>query len=146
MLNILRILILSLSFLPSLTVFGEELPLQNDPEEVKCLALNIFFEARGESNKGKIAVGHVVLNRLNSAKFPDTVCKIVYQKHQFSWVRNIPNWRKYIIPMELYDLADDILVGKYMDVTNGALYFHNKAVKPFSRRVVARVGGHIFYK
>lgn len=60
--------------------------------ELRCLALNISFEARSEPDLGKIAVSHVVMTRVESKLFPDTICKVVKQggetrRHrcQFSW-------------------------------------------------------------
>ncbi|HIE75488.1 MAG TPA: cell wall hydrolase, partial [Gammaproteobacteria bacterium] len=55
--------------------------------EVGCLALNIYHEARGESHDGQVAVAAVTLNRMQSASYPDTVCGVVWQPHQFSWTR-----------------------------------------------------------
>ena len=61
-------------------------------DEITCLAQNIYFEARSEPVAGMLAVGHVVLNRVASDRFPDTVCKVIRQggerrRHrcQFSW-------------------------------------------------------------
>jgi spore germination cell wall hydrolase CwlJ-like protein len=60
--------------------------------ELFCLAQNIYFEARGEPLLGKIAVGHVVLNRVADKRFPGHVCKVIQQggnrrlhRCQFSW-------------------------------------------------------------
>jgi len=60
--------------------------------EIRCLALNIYFEARGEPESGQVAVGHVVMNRVASSRFPGTVCDVVQQggslrrnRCQFSW-------------------------------------------------------------
>ena len=70
-----------------------------DPVDLDCMSKNIYFEAAIESTQGKIAVGQVVLNRMNSKKFPNTVCGVIKQgKHytngfpvrdrcQFSWKR-----------------------------------------------------------
>lgn len=54
--------------------------------EIKCLALNVFHEARGESPAGYIAVSNVVMNRVHDSSYPATVCGVVYQPDQFSWV------------------------------------------------------------
>ena len=50
-----------------------------DSQEAVCLAKNIYFEARGESLAGKLAVAKVTLNRTKHEDFPDSVCKVVYQ-------------------------------------------------------------------
>ena len=63
----------------------------SEDTEVRCLALTIYFEARGESELGQLAVGHVVMNRTRDADFPRTVCGVVQQggearnRCQFSW-------------------------------------------------------------
>lgn len=56
-----------------------------DERELQCLAKNIYHEARGESLEGKLAVAHVTLNRVHSPRFPDTVCKVVYQAVHSTW-------------------------------------------------------------
>ena len=61
---------------------------QKDKRELRCLAQNIYFEARGERQAGQLAVGLVTMNRVNSKRFPNTVCKVVWQKRQFSWTHD----------------------------------------------------------
>jgi spore germination cell wall hydrolase CwlJ-like protein len=53
-----------------------------------CLALNMFFEARNESLIGQVMVAEVTLNRVANARFPDTVCEVVWQDRQFSWTHD----------------------------------------------------------
>jgi len=50
-----------------------------------CLALTVYFEARGEALSGQIFVADVVLNRVESPKYPNTVCEVIKQKSQFSY-------------------------------------------------------------
>ena len=50
-----------------------------DNEELKCMAENIYFEGRAEPMMGKIAIGHVVMNRIEDQRFPDTICGVVKQ-------------------------------------------------------------------
>jgi len=57
-----------------------------------CLAKNIFHEARGESTIGKYAIAQVTLNRVISSRYPDTVCEVVMQPHQFSWTQHHSKW------------------------------------------------------
>jgi len=54
-------------------------------EQTYCMAQNIYYEARGESLKGKQAVGNVVLNRVKHKKYPNTICGVVYQAKRYSW-------------------------------------------------------------
>ena len=58
-------------------------------EETYCMAQNIYYEARGESLKGKQAVGNVVLNRVDHKKYPNTVCGVVYQAKRYDWNNDI---------------------------------------------------------
>ena len=54
-------------------------------QELGCLAMNIYHEARGEPVKGKLAVAAVTMNRVKAKYYPDTVCEVVWQRKQFSW-------------------------------------------------------------
>ncbi len=126
-------------------------------DEIKCLALNIYFEARSESEAGKLAVGHVVMNRVGSARFPGTVCDVVRQggelrRHrcQFSWwcdgrsdtPRNKPEWLKS------GEIALAVYWGRTDDPTAGALWYHADYVRPAWRKDFKRgpkIGRHIFY-
>jgi len=56
-----------------------------DLDQMHCLAKNIYFEARGESTQGKIAVANVTINRVNNRRFPNTVCDVVYQAVHSTW-------------------------------------------------------------
>lgn len=113
-----------------------------------CLAKNIYFEARGEPNMGKLAVAKVTLNRTKSGKFPDTICAVVYQPYQFSWTKK-PR------PQVKLDKQwqESVRLAKYAVTTNipelegfNALYFHNTSVHPhWNRKKIAKIGNHIFY-
>lgn len=125
--------------------------------EIECLALNIYFEARGESEVGQLAVGHVVMNRVASARFPSTVCDVIQQggelrryRCQFSWwcdgrsdkPRNKRLWEKS------GELALKVYWGQTADPTEGALWYHADYVKPYWRKEFERgpkIGRHIFY-
>lgn len=121
-----------------------EVPVFHSVQELNCLALNIHHEASGESKLGKIAVANVTINRTKSNKFPSTICAVVKQPRQFSWV-GVKHHSIKKIPAETYQLAIDILDGKYKDVTRGALYFHNATVESFNRRFTVKIGQHLFY-
>ena len=61
-------------------------------QEIYCGAQNVYHESRGEPDLGMVAVAQVVSNRIKSPRFPDTVCEVVYQHKQFSWVNDgLPN-------------------------------------------------------
>ncbi|WP_422513079.1 cell wall hydrolase [Sphingomonas sp. 3-13AW] len=116
--------------------------------ELDCLARTIYFEARGEPLEGQLAVAHTVLNRTRSDSFPDSICAVVRQPSQFSFVRGreIPEvdatskaWRTAI--------AVALLAKKgWPSRARKALYFHATYVSPgWNRQAVARIGAHHFY-
>lgn len=110
------------------------------------LAKVIAAEARGESYTGQVAVGAVVLNRVESSSFPDTVAGVVYQKGAFSAVTD-SNWS--VEPTATSrKAAQDALNG--WDPTGGALYYYNPAKTNNrwirSRPVTVTIGAHVFCK
>lgn len=126
---------------------------KNPDEQIRCLATNMYYEAASEGEKGMAAVGHVVMNRVESGKFPSSPCAVIYQKRkstcQFSWVCG----KKPAINKEKYNsavlLATQIYFGNSVDITRGALYFHAAYVRPYWARVAQRtirIGNHIFYR
>jgi spore germination cell wall hydrolase CwlJ-like protein len=141
---------------------GKALPLPKLGEgeleqSVRCLALNIYHEARSEPEKGQHAVAAVTLNRVASSSFPNSVCKVVKQggkklnKCQFSWwcdrlsdePRETQAWNRAL------RLARKALSGELSDPTEGALYYHATRVKPRWARVFERtgkIGQHLFYR
>lgn len=122
-------------------------------QQIQCLAKNMYYEARGEGEKGMVAVGHVVMNRVESGKFPSTPCSVIYQRNrsacQFSWVcgrKSAYNREQYNVAL---NLARKIYFGNSIDITRGALYFHAKYVRPqwsSSFKRTAHIGNHIFYR
>jgi spore germination cell wall hydrolase CwlJ-like protein len=126
--------------------------------EINCLALNIYFEARSEPHEGQYAVGHVVMNRVASQYYPNTVCGVVQQGGelrlhgcQFSWwcdgrpdmPRNKRAW------LQSLQIAQAIYSGNSKDPTYGALWYHADYVSPFWKdtlSVAVRIGQHIFYQ
>jgi len=129
-------------------------------KELECLAKNLYYEARGEGFSGMMAVGTVTMNRVESSKFPNTVCAVVYEKTfssgrrvcQFSWVCQ-PNVTKPNKNIDLYRQAVAIAArilytgDRYQKVRH-ALFFHADYVNPRWRnmRHVATIGRHIFYE
>lgn len=118
--------------------------------DMRCLASAIYFEARGESLDGQLAVGNVVINRAQSGRFPASYCGVVYQADQFSFVRgrSMPavregseSWRKAIA---IAQIAEG---GNWDSPAEDALYFHAARVSPGWRLTrLARVDNHIFYR
>ena len=130
--------------------------------ELACLAKNIYFESANESDLGKIAVAMVVLNRVESQDFPNTICEVVHQPSrnstnkkgcQFSWTcdgkpDNVRSQEKY---QAIVALSRDILRSRdtIVDIVDGALYYHAVYVRPSWTKYfekVARIDTHIFYK
>ena len=131
-----------------------------------CMAFNIYHEANNQSMLGQIAVGQVVMNRVEDSRFPDTVCEVVKQavtykgtdkpvlhKCQFSWYcdgkKDEPNYDskswsnalKYAVVV----LGGDIT----LDFTDGATHYHATYVRPAwakTKTRTTRIDRHIFYR
>ncbi len=117
-------------------------------EELDLLARLIYFEARGECYEGQVAVGAVVMNRLNASGFPNTIEGVIYQKNQFSPVGS-SKWDDEITDYgRCYEAAIEALNGA--DPTGGALFFYNPKISTsqwiFTRPVVKVIGNHTFAK
>jgi len=120
----------------------------------ECLAANIYHEARGEPLDGQFAVGQVTLNRAKSKRFPDSVCEVVKQKHQFSWywdgASDLPKDKE---AWELANVvAQNLLSGESViyDYSYGALYYwnpHKAKYSPWMDKVALVVihGNHAFF-
>lgn len=124
--------------------------------EQECIALAMYWEARGEGREGMTAVGWTILNRVASPSFPSTPCAVVYEGGetppcQFSWYcdgrSDRPQaWTSWQRAMRN---AERLLTAPPDDPTNGALYFHSTGIEgTWHRRLVrtAQVGGHVFYR
>ena len=133
-------------------------------EELECMSKNIYFEAALESTAGKLAVAQGTMNRVNSKKYPNTVCKVVYQgRHyksglpvkdrcQFSWYcdgkLDVPHigamWRESS-EIAVYVLATPDLI----DITDGATHYHADYISSPKwadpRRKTVEIDTHIFY-
>lgn len=139
------------------------------PEEY-CLALNVYYEARGSSMADKYAVSDVVLNRVRDTRYPDTICEVVKQGKtkpswkdpektvmvlnacQFSWYcdgkddtpSDHERW------LEAQTIAWNIgKLDKYRGITEGATHYHAHYVDPRwadDMQLIGRIGAHIFYR
>ena len=112
--------------------------------DLYLLAKCIYAEARGESYTGQVAVGAVVLNRVASSQFPNTVSGVIYQRHAFTAVSD---GQINLTPDQTaMNAAQDAMNG--WDPTYGCLYYYNPAVATsswiFSRKTVTTIGKHIF--
>ncbi len=117
-------------------------------KELDCLAKNLYHEARGEGFIGMEAVAMVTLNRVKAKGFPSDICDVVYQESQFSWTAV----EKKVVDTQAWQQAKHIVqyaVNATEDITDGALFFHAKHVKPQWAKhfdVALVVNNHIFYK
>ena len=123
---------------------------------VTCLAALIFFEARGESIEGQIAVGEVAINRMESPRWPDDICAVAMQKRQFSYTHDglSDDPRKHInnsIDAEAFEVAKIIAKkllteGKMIGLTS--THYHTVDVAPYWSHIFqrdGRLGRHYFY-
>lgn len=133
---------------------------KNVQHDIKCLALNIFHEARSESKKGQRAVASVTLNRVASKHYPHTICDVVYEKRwdrirkryvgAFSWTEfDQPPKLKSKAWYRAWRIAELAYKEKDKQLLNGAVFYHAKYIKPSwakKKKPVARIGSHIFYR
>lgn len=140
------------------SIFGGLTEKQFRAREFRCMATAVYFEARGEPLKGQIAVGQVIMTRVNSDYYPNTICGVVYQGQwnrnacQFSFAcdgkpdtpTNKEQWQAAI------DVAKKVIAGKvYLKEIGDATHYHADYVSPPWRKLVkrvAKIGVHIFYK
>lgn len=137
------------------SVFAE----RSDRQNLQCLALNVYYEARGEPRAGQYAVAEVTMNRVASEYYPDTVCGVVYQKRwdylrrryvgAFSWTeidgQPAPEGREW---GRAQAVAEAVYYGRHVPRLDGVLHYHSIYIKPSwarGRRPVARIGKHLFY-
>ena len=118
--------------------------------EQQCLAGAVYFESKSESLAGQLAVARVVINRAKSGRFPSTLCGVVYQPSQFSFVRgrSMPRINKggqqWKNAVAITQIAMD---NSWKSNVEGALFFHAKYVSPgWKLRRMASVDNHIFYR
>ena len=125
--------------------------------EQQCLAEAVYYEARSESRAGQKAVAEVVLNRVASKHFPDTVCGVVYEGSerstgcQFSFTCDgsmdiSPKGKSWDRSQAI---AEVVLTGGVAPMTNRATHYHTTAIKPVwsdNLRMTKRVGSHVFYR
>ena len=128
-----------------------------EERERRCLATAIYFEARGEPVRGQIAVGQVILNRVRSPLFPETICGVVYQGQmqrgcQFSFAcdghtdtpKNNSQWEL------AQELSRQITSGQeWLPEVGYSTFYHADYVRPgWARKMnkIDSIGRHVFYK
>lgn len=123
-----------------------------DPTELQCMSENIYFEAGGESLAGKMAVGHVVLNRMKRPEYPKTACGVIHQKNgdtcMFSWlceprkeIKQSKSWQ------QSQEVAYTLLSRNTEDITEGSTNFHGTHMDPkWNLKRTVKIDGHQFYR
>lgn len=133
-----------------LVLFHTTLEKQTPPKypysskELKCLADNVYYEARGEGFYGKILVAKTTINRSLDPRFPKSICAVVYQANQFSWTLVKQNK-----PVKHLWEESVLAVFAAQHSTSEALYFHAIHVTPYwikSKTFLYTIGNHSFYK
>ncbi len=132
-------------------------PRASGGSEWRCLTEALYFEARGETVKGQFAVAEVILNRVDSPRFPNSVCGVINQgtgrKFACQFTYTCDGRPENVAEPAAWDqvgkVARVMLAGADRPLTKGATYYHTTAVSPrwarsFSR--TARYGVHLFYR
>lgn len=126
---------------------------------VICLAFAMYYEAGNQEIIGKLAVGQVVINRVKSKRYPNTICEVVTQDRQFSFYSDgkperVPTEKNKIEHKaweESYQLATFLLAegsnGEHVEgLIEGAVHYHADYVKPlWAKGKSVTIGNHIFY-
>ncbi|MBU2962981.1 cell wall hydrolase [Citreicella sp. C3M06] len=132
-------------------------PVAKGGSQWECLAEALYFEARGESVKGQFAVAEVILNRVDSPRFPATVCGVVNQgtgrKHACQFTFTCDGVPETISEPLAWDragkIARQMLDGAPRALTEGATFYHTHAVNPYWAKSFTKttsIGDHQFYR
>jgi len=132
---------------------------------IGCLAQNIYFEARDQPTIGQMAVAEVVMNRVHSPLFPDTVCEVIHEGPTYKWKQDLPikhrcqfSWYcdgKSDTPKDQRAWTKSIAIaeevyysyGLSINSVDGSLFYHSIDVDPdWNREYVVQIEDHIFYK
>tara|TARA_B100000686_G_C16781848_1_gene972476 strand:+ start:2489 stop:3094 length:606 start_codon:yes stop_codon:yes gene_type:complete len=147
---------------------------QNQKKEIKCLATNVYFEARNQNLKAKVAVALTTLNRMRLPEFPSTICKVVKEgpvypykkslprrhKCQFSWYCDgksdqiqLANPKEKKAWGNCFEISRNLFLNRseFLDFTNGATHYHADYVIPKWASdehilFLEKFGTHLFYK
>jgi len=134
---------------------------KEEKRQLYCLSQNVYFEARGEHAAGQLAVAMVTMNRVFSKRFPASICKVVWQRKQFSWTHDGKSDR----PTEKQAWGQARKISQFVfkkyktfqsmskgaiDLTGGALHYYAPDLASprwaQSKEVTRQIGGHLFLK
>lgn len=135
----------------------DTLPVAGGDEEFHCLAEALYFEARGETVRGQFAVAEVILNRVDSPAYPDTICGVVHQgtgrRHQCQFSYTCDGVPETIAEPRAWErvakVARVMIDGAPRPLTGEATHYHTNAVRPsWASRLdrTAEIGTHRFYR
>jgi spore germination cell wall hydrolase CwlJ-like protein len=133
------------------------LPVPKSDKQMSCLAEALYFEARGEPIEGQLAVGEVILNRVEDTRYPSSICKVVNQGTgrrfacQFTYtcdgkLETVHERKPYEMALKI---AKILLTTHERKLTRGSTHYHSNYVNPkWSKKFerVAKFGRHIFYR
>ena len=133
------------------------LPVPKSDKQMSCLAEALYFEARGEPIKGQLAVGEVILNRVEDRRYPSSICKVVNQGTgrrfacQFTYtcdgkLESVNERKPYEMALKI---AKILMTTHDRKMTKGSTHYHSNYVNPkWSKKFerVAKFGRHIFYR
>ena len=119
-----------------------------------CLSLTIYYEARGEDIFGQLAVAQVVMNRVESSRYPNDTCEVVTQRKQFSYLNGtkvehlVQDVSEYQAWRVAQSVANSFLQGHRISLD--ATHYHTTEVQPYwsthpSMRRIKTIGNHVFY-
>jgi len=118
--------------------------------DLDCLTKNIYYEARGEDHRGRVAVAHVTLNRVKTGYWGNTICKVVYAKKQFSWTlaKKLPRPDSKLWA-ESEEVARKVLAGHRVRGLQKSLFYHATYIKDPNwadpAHEAGQIGNHVFY-
>jgi len=141
------------------TISDFKAAIKDKERRMQCMTQNIYWEAATEPAEGKLAVAQVVMNRVESGRFPSDPCQVVHQKNvvyervlcQFSWYCE-QGARTRPVQQKLWDESAEaakmvMIDGFRLPELKDALYYHADYVNPqWNKKRVAKIGRHIFYK
>lgn len=117
-----------------------------------CLALNLYFESRGESDIANVTIMAVVFNRVADKRYPNDYCDVVFQHKQFSWTSNLREVKDIKRYKSLYSIVENSIIHKAFisSINEGVTHYHSVKIKPYwikdkNIKYINQVDNHKFY-
>jgi N-acetylmuramoyl-L-alanine amidase len=119
-------------------------------DQMRCLAVAVYYESKGEPLEGQLAVAQVILNRRDSGRFAKSICGVVYQRGQFSftWDKRPDRPSSSDVWRTAQAIAVIAATDDWREIVPDATHFHARRVSPGWNRLqrVSAVGNHVFYR